>query len=90
MLMLEKKSLVDELEEVCKMEGIDGFIVGRNDPSQSTGRFYSDCEREIDQLAQDAMDICVANNKCVGVFQRRSGRSSQMGKTRRQYDDNRR
>ena len=68
MLMLEKKSLVDELEEVCKMEGIDGFIVGRNDLSQSTGRFYSDCEEEIDQLAQDAMDICVANNKCVGIF----------------------
>jgi 2-keto-3-deoxy-L-rhamnonate aldolase RhmA len=67
-LMIEKASLVEELEEVCRLPGVDGFVVGRNDLAQSTGRAYADCSAETDALAEKAMAICVAAGKPVGCF----------------------
>jgi len=67
-LMVEKVSLVAELAEVCALPGVDGFIVGRNDLAQSTGRAYADGAAETDALAERAMDICVAAGKPVGCF----------------------
>lgn len=66
--MLEQNDLVDELDEVCQMEGVDGFIVGRNDLSQSTGKFYSEQSEFVDALAEKAMMTCVKHGKSVGIF----------------------
>lgn len=68
MFMLEQKALVDSLDEVCELEGVDGFIVGRNDLSESTGVFYPDQVEKIDKYAEEAMLKCVEHNKCVGIF----------------------
>jgi 2-keto-3-deoxy-L-rhamnonate aldolase RhmA len=67
-LMIEKASLVNELEAVCALPGVDGFIVGRNDLAQSTGRAYADCSAATDALAEKAMAMCVAARKPVGCF----------------------
>ena len=67
-LMVEKASLVDHLEEVCSLPGIDGFMIGRNDLAQSLGYAYADHSKKVDILAEKAMGICVAADKSVGCF----------------------
>lgn len=68
MFMLEQIDLVNSLDEVCALEGVDGFIVGPNDLSCSLGKFYPDQRDEVNALAEKAMLRCVENEKCAGIF----------------------
>ena len=67
-LMIETVSMIDELEEICRMPGIDGFLVGRNDLAQSLGQSYADSRSQVDALAEKALRICRASGKPAGCF----------------------
>lgn len=67
-LMIEKTSMFKELAEICAMEGVDGFMIGRNDLAQSMGRAFSEAREETNELARQAMSACVTAGKAAGCF----------------------
>jgi 4-hydroxy-2-oxoheptanedioate aldolase len=67
-LMIETSSLVEDLARVCALEGVDGFVIGRNDLSQSLGRPFAEWRDQTEAMAMRAQEICVAAGKPVGSF----------------------
>lgn len=67
-LMVETASFVEELPEACRLEGVDGFMIGRNDLAQSLGQPFSEIRAETEEAAARAQDICVQAGKPVGSF----------------------
>ncbi len=66
-IQIEHIDAVNNLEEMCKVEGIDAFIVGMNDLSGSMGHLGDTQNPEMLKIYDKIAEILVKNKKSFGV-----------------------
>lgn len=67
LVQIETKSAVDNLEEMCRNEWVDGFIIGPCDLSASIGLLYKIYEKPTTDLIRLAVKKCNDAGKSIGI-----------------------
>ena len=60
--MIEKKSAMDELEEICSIPGVDMVQFGPTDYNMSCGRNTKDCQEETKAIERRMIEIALKHN----------------------------
>lgn len=79
-IMVENIDCIDNLKEILEVDGIDGFMIGTTDLSQSMGFPGNPGAPEVKEAVQKALDIGLASGKTVGSMLR-------PGESAKQYFD---
>jgi 4-hydroxy-2-oxoheptanedioate aldolase len=65
---VETKEMVDQIEELCKIDLVDAIFIGPADLSQSLGKPGQMNAPEVEDAIQHVCKVCLANNKIVGTI----------------------
>lgn len=65
---IETKEAVDNIDEILKVEGVDGIMIGPADLGLSYGLKPHEGNEKRDQIIQHILDRCKANNVPWGMF----------------------
>jgi 4-hydroxy-2-oxoheptanedioate aldolase len=66
--MVEKLSMIDQLEELCSIPTVDVLFIGPGDLSQEIGKPGQMGSDEVLELARKITDTALARGKKVGMF----------------------
>jgi len=64
---IESTEAVDNLEELCKVEGVDGFIIGPRDLAMSMGFYDGPKHEEVKKMLTHIFDTIKAHGKFYGT-----------------------
>jgi len=68
LVMIESKEAVEELEKMCKITYLDGFVIGPMDLSASVSELgYALTGKETNKLIEKAISIAHQNGKPIGL-----------------------
>jgi 4-hydroxy-2-oxoheptanedioate aldolase len=67
---VETKEMVDQIEELCKIDLVDIIFIGPGDLSQSLGKPGQIDSPEVDDAIRHVCQVCLAHNKIVGTITR--------------------
>ncbi|MCS6807420.1 MAG: aldolase/citrate lyase family protein [Bacteroidota bacterium] len=64
---IEDITALDHLEEMCHVEGVDGFIIGPRDLAVTMGFYDSPSHEEVRKVIDQIIEIVVRHNRIVGT-----------------------
>ena len=67
MPMFEDIRALENLEEMCKVEGIDGFIIGPRDLAMSMGFIDGPAHQEVKEVMDQVFEIVLRHNLFIGT-----------------------
>jgi 4-hydroxy-2-oxoheptanedioate aldolase len=76
--MVESFQAVEQLESMCKVPGVDGFIIGPRDLALSMGFTDGPQHQEVKELIDKAIAIMVKNGKIAGTVAANAEQANQL------------
>ncbi|HMQ08967.1 MAG TPA: aldolase/citrate lyase family protein, partial [Saprospiraceae bacterium] len=64
---IEDIAIVDELDEIVKMDGVDGFVIGPRDLAMSMGFYDGPAHKEAQQMVNHIIKTVVHSGKLCGT-----------------------
>jgi 4-hydroxy-2-oxoheptanedioate aldolase len=76
--MVESVQAVEQLESMCKVPGVDGFIIGPRDLALSMGFTDGPQHPEVKELIEQSIAIMVKHGKIPGTVAANAEQASQL------------
>ena len=67
-LQIESKTGIENLEDICKVQGVDGLFIGPSDLAASFGYLGNTDHPEIEQIIREALSTIRKHNKTAGIL----------------------
>ncbi|MDW3195632.1 MAG: aldolase/citrate lyase family protein [Cytophagales bacterium] len=67
-LQIESRKGIENLEEICKVQGVDGLFIGPADLAASYGYIGDTDHPEIEQIIQDSLKTIRQSGKTAGIL----------------------
>ena len=68
LVQIESREGIDSIDEICKVDGVDGIFVGPSDFAAALGHLGNPSHADVQSSMRKVFDRAKANNKPIGIL----------------------